>query len=407
MGHPGGHPAGASGGFRPGGGPEARAYEERTGIKAPRIVAWEITRSCNLSCVHCRAAAEFGAYPGELTLDQMKDVVDDICSISNPIFILTGGEPLLRPDIWDLADYITAKGGKPVVGTNATIIDDKCARLLHDHGISRISVSLDFPDAERHDRFRGEQGAFDAAVAGIKRTIAQGVEVQINTTVTRLNHELMGQMHDLAVSLGAVAFHPFLLVPTGRGESLRDIELSPQQYEDVLVWAYERQKTSPLHFKPTDAPQYYRILRQKSLEEGVAVTPERYGMEALTRGCLGGITFVFISHVGDVQPCGYFDKQLGNVVEQPFSRIWTESPVFDDLRHYDRLKGKCGACEYKKVCGGCRARALSATGDYLEEEPYCAYVPQAMRTGDSAPAAAPAPSGATAPCHVPPGCGGM
>ncbi len=134
-----------------------------------------------------------------------------------------------------------------------------------------------------------------------------------------------------------------------------------------------------MHFKPTDSPQYYRIAHQKSREEGSKVSAEQYGMEAMTRGCLGGITFCFISHVGDVQPCGYFDMQLGNVKERPFSEIWTDSPVFADLRDYSKLKGKCGACEYKGVCGGCRARALSATGDYMEEEPYCAYVPRALR----------------------------
>ena len=186
-------------------------------------------------------------------------------------------------------------------------------------------------------------------------------------------------MHDLAQDLGAVAFHPFLLVPTGRGEDLVHVELSPEEYEEVLLWAYGCQKTSPMHFKPTDAPQYYRIIRQQCALEGRQVTPQTYGMEAMTRGCLGGITFCFISHVGDIQPCGYFDMQLGNVKERPFSQIWTESPVFDDLRHYDRLKGKCGACEFKEYCGGCRARALAATGDYMAEEPYCAYVPEVLR----------------------------
>lgn len=364
--------------FIPGRSPQAAAYQQRTGIKAPRIVAWEITRSCNLSCAHCRAAAEFGSYPGELTFDQMKAVVDDICSISNPIFILTGGEPLMRPDVWDLADYIRAKGGKPVMGTNATLVTPDTARLMHDHGISRISVSLDFPDAKRHDRFRGQAGAFDQTVQGIRNALAAGVEVQVNTTVTRLNYQLVPEMHDLAEKLGAVAFHPFLLVPTGRGESLRDIELSPQQYEDVLRWVYEASKTSPLQLKPTDAPQYCRIARQCAAAEGTTPEKTARGGHPITRGCLGGITFCFISHVGDVQPCGYFDMQVGNVLQQPFSRIWTESPVFNDLRDYSKLKGKCGACEYKGICGGCRARALSATGDYLAQEPYCAYQPRSM-----------------------------
>ena len=379
-GHPGAHPGSAAGrGMRPGGGEAAQAYEARTGIKAPRIIAWEITRSCNLSCAHCRAAAEFGSYPGELSLDEIKAVIDDIASITNPIIIVTGGEPFMRPDIWEIIDYAREKGCMPVVGTNGTIITEDIAKKMAEHGITRMSVSLDFPDAERHDNFRGLDGSFDEAIRGIKLAQEQGVGVQINTTVTKQNADTLEAMHDLALSLDAEAFHPFLLVPTGRGENLRDIELSPEEYEEVLTWAYYKQKESPMHFKPTDSPQYYRIAHQKAREEGSKVSAEQYGMEAMTRGCLGGITFCFISHVGDVQPCGYFDMQLGNVKERPFSEIWTDSPVFNDLRDYSKLKGKCGACEYKGVCGGCRARALSATGDYMEEEPYCAYVPRALR----------------------------
>lgn len=388
--HGSGHPHGASHtgsakrSYRPGAGAAARAYEMRTGIKAPRIVAWEITRSCNLACAHCRAASEYGAYEGELSLDEAKALIDNITSITDPILILTGGEPLLRPDIWDIAAYARDAGAYPVIGTNATLIDDAAAKRMADLGIPRISVSLDFPTAEAHDGFRGQPGAFEGALRGIETARAHGVGVQVNTTITKMNWQLAEDMHDLAERVGAEAFHPFLLVPTGRGEDLVDVELSPEEYEEVLLWAYGKQKTSPLHFKPTDAPQYYRIIRQQSALEGRAVTAETYGMEAMTRGCLGGITFCFISHVGDVQPCGYFDMQLGNVRKMPFSEIWTTSPVFDDLRHYDRLKGKCGACEFKRVCGGCRARALAATGDYLEEEPYCAYVPRTLRkaTGD-------------------------
>jgi len=392
-GHPGGHPGGVAGGpgerqrhggarsvgFRPGGGPAAIAYKERTGIKAPRIIAWEITRSCNLSCVHCRAAAEFGHYSGELSLDQIKATIDDIVTISNPIIILTGGEPLMRPDIWEIVDYCHEKGAMPVIGTNATLITDEIAQKMADHGIPRISVSVDFPTAEGHDTFRGEPGCFDKTIEGIRIAKRHGVGVQINTTVTTRNAHLIEEIHDLAESLNVDAFHIFMLVPTGRGSEILAEELPPDEYEKVLAWAYERQKTSPLHFKPTDAPHYYRIIRQLAKAEGRKVTREEYGLDAMTRGCLGGITFCFISHVGDIQPCGYFDMQLGNVKEKPFSEIWTESKVFNDLRDYSLLKGKCGACEFKAVCGGCRARALEITGDYLEAEPYCVYEPPAWK----------------------------
>ncbi len=390
AGHP-GHLGGAGGerqrhggarsvGFRPGGGADALAYEERTGIKAPRIIAWEITRSCNLSCAHCRAASEFGHYAGELTLEEIKRVVDDIVTISNPIIILTGGEPLMRPDIWDIVDYCHERGAMPVIGTNATLITDEVAAAMAVHRIPRISVSIDFPTAEGHDAFRGQPGCFDQSVEGIRRAKRHGVGVQINTTVTKRNAHLLEEIHDLAEELGVDAFHIFMLVPTGRGSQLVDEELPPEEYERVLTWAYHRQKTSPLHFKPTDSPHYYRIIRQLAKAEGRKVTREEYGLDAMTRGCLAGITFGFISHTGDVQPCGYFDMQLGNVREQPFSTIWTESKVFNELRDYSLLKGKCGACEYKAVCGGCRARAFALTGDYLAEEPYCAYVPEGWQS---------------------------
>ncbi len=360
---------------RPGVGPAAQAFEERTGIKAPRIIAWEITRSCNLACAHCRAAAHCEPYPGELSIEECKAVIDDIASITNPILILTGGEPLMRSDIWDIIDYAHEKGLYPVIGTNGTLIDDECARKIAEHDISRVSVSLDFPNAEGQDAFRGQKGAFDQTIEGMRNLQAHGVGVQVNTTITKMNKELVKEIAERSLAEGAEAFHPFLLVPTGRGEDLVDVELTPEEYEEVLTWVYEYQKTSPMQVKPTDAPQYYRIQRQMCAHEQAAAGCGKAHGGHSTRGCLGGITFAFISHVGDVQPCGYFDMQLGNVKEIPFSKIWETSPVFDDLRHFERLEGKCGACEYKGVCGGCRARALAATGNYLAEEPYCAYVP--------------------------------
>ena len=389
VGHPGGHPGAHTGArpMRPGSGPAAQAFEARTGVKPPRIVAWEITRSCNLACAHCRASAHCEPYPGELSLDECKKLMDDIASITDPILILTGGEPLMRKDIWEIIDYAHELGMRPVIGTNGTLIDDEMAAKITAHGIPRVSVSLDFPDAVGQDAFRGKEGAFDETLAGIRNLRAHGVGVQVNTTVTKMNNHLVQEIHDLAKAEDAAAFHPFLLVPTGRGEDLVDVELTPEEYEEVLTWAYHCQKTSPMHFKPTDAPQYYRIMRQMAAAEGVKVTPQTHGMEAMTRGCLGGISFVFISHVGDVQPCGYFDMQLGNVKETPFPEIWEKSPVFNDLRDFSKLKGKCGACEYKGVCGGCRARALAATGDYLEQEPYCAYIPPKWKKMQAANAA--------------------
>ena len=334
-------------------------------MTGPKLVAWEVTRRCNLHCRHCRAGAVDEAYDGELSLDEAKTLVDDITSIAKPILILTGGEPLLCPWIWEIIPYAHARGLKPVIGTNATLIDEAMAARIAAAGVPRVSVSLDFPTAAAHDDFRGVKGAFSAALRGIAALRKAGVEVQINTTVTKLNRHLLPEIHELAVKLDVQALHPFLLVPTGRGADLASVELAATEYEETLRWVAETQQTSPLEFKPTDAPQYQRIVRQMGLEDC-----GRRG-----KGCLAGTGFCFVSHVGDVQPCGYFDLKLGNVRKRSFSAIWRESPVLEDLRHPERLKDKCGACEYKAVCGGCRARALARTGDYLAEEPYCAHVP--------------------------------
>jgi radical SAM protein with 4Fe4S-binding SPASM domain len=265
---------------------------------------------------------------------------------------------------------------------------------MKESGIPRISISIDFPTAELHDKFRGVPGAFDGAVRGVKTAIEAGVQVQINTTVTRLNVEYLDDMLALSEELGAVAFHPFLLVPTGRGKELGPEELPPEDYERTLNWVYDRQKTSNIFFKPTDAPHYHRIMRQRAKEDGIDLSelkmhPHSHAamagnvgkaghpgdLDSHSRGCLAGTGFCFISHVGHVQPCGYFDVVAGDLKEQPFSQIWRESPLFQDLRDVDKLKGKCGICEYRRVCGGCRARAYEVSGDYLAEEPYCVYEP--------------------------------
>ena len=186
------------------------------------------------------------------------------------------------------------------------------------------------------------------------------------------------QIMDLAVSLGAVAHHIFLLVPTGRGKYIVDQEISADQYEKTLNWFYDQRHKTPLQLKATCAPHYYRILRQRAKEDGEKVTFDTHGLDAVTRGCLGGIGFCFISHVGVVQPCGFLGLNCGDVKKTPFDQIWNNSKIFNDLRDYDKLEGKCGVCEYRKVCGGCRARAYEATGNYQAEEPLCSHQPFSM-----------------------------
>jgi heme b synthase len=344
-------------------------------------VAWEITRNCNLSCVHCRAAATNGPYSGELSTEACLHLVDGVAEAGNPIVILTGGEPLMRPDIFEVARYGTDKGLRMVMAPNGTLITPEKARQMADAGIQRISISLDGATRERHDAFRGVAGAFDGALQGIRHAREAGVEFQINTTITKANLAEIPLIQELAVELGAVAHHIFLLVPTGRGKYLLDAEIDAQEYEETLNWFYDQREVSPLQLKATCAPHYYRILRQRAKAEGKTVTFESHGLDAVTRGCLGGTGFCFISHRGRVQPCGFLDLDCGNVTETSFSDIWRGSEVFLALRDYDHLKGKCGACEYKRVCGGCRARAYEATGDHLAEEPLCSYQPLKTRQG--------------------------
>ncbi len=352
-----------------------------TNEAVPRLVAWEITRSCTFNCKHCRAAAEFGPYEGELTFEEIARVVDSIAAHYKPIIIVTGGEPMLRADLYDIVRYIKRLGLRPVLATCGTLLNEENARELMEAGIERISVSIDGPDPESHDAFRGAPGAFEATRKGLEAARRVGLPFQVNTTVTKMNMDLLEAILDLAVNLGAVAFHPFLLVPTGRGQELKDQLLNPIEYERVLIRIYELREKTAIPFKPTCAPHYYRIFRQRETARGRSVTPQTHGLDAMTRGCMGGISFAFISHVGKVQICGFLEEEAGDLRQThlDFHRIWQESKLFLELRDFDNYKGDCAVCEYRLWCGGCRARAFAITGDYLEEEPFCAYTPEAKR----------------------------
>ena len=341
-----------------------------------RLVAWEITRNCNLSCVHCRASATNGPYEGELDTATCLRLLDQIAEVGPAIVILTGGEPLLRPDIFEVAGYGTSKGLKMVMAPNGTLISKENAEKMASSGIKRISISLDGATREKHDLFRGVEGAFDGAFRGIANAKAAGIEFQINTTITQTNLDEIPKIQDLAIKLGAVAHHIFLLVPTGRGKYIADQAINAEEYEETLNWFYDQRENTPLQLKATCAPHYYRILRQRAKKDGKTVTFQTHGLDAVTRGCLGGTGFCFISHTGIVQPCGFLQLNCGDITQTSFPTIWNTSEVFLSLRNYDNLKGKCGKCEYRKVCGGCRARAFEAAGDYLAEEPLCLYQPQ-------------------------------
>lgn len=341
----------------------------------PRLVAWEVTRNCNLNCVHCRAAAGRGPYKGELDTDQCLRVLDQIEEVGKPIVILTGGEPLLREDVFDLALHGTRKGLRMVLATNGTLITDAVTERMRSSGIQRVSISLDGATEGQHDRFRKVPGAFKGAIEGIELLKKAHIEFQINTSITRHNVGQAEEMLRLAVRLGAKAHHIFLLVPTGRARDMIEQEIDAQEYEKLLHWFYSMRREVPIHLKATCAPHYYRVLRQEAHKRGEKVDYATYGLDAMTRGCLGGTSFCFISHVGMVQPCGYLELKCGDLNKATFRDIWENSEVFRSLRDFSAYKGKCGRCKYLRFCGGCRARAYEATGDFLAEEPLCIYQP--------------------------------
>ncbi len=335
-----------------------------TAIRVPtlRLLFWEATARCNLACIHCRRQ-DADVSTGELTTDQAKEMFDSAGRIvsSRPIIVFSGGEPLLRNDWEELAGY-ARRGGFPVaLATNGTLIDNQMARRVVSAGFTRVAVSLDGPDASTHDEFRGMEGVFDKAVAGIEHLRRLGQPVQVNVTVTSHNESRLDAMYELVRRLDVEALHIFLLVPVGCGLDIAETHiLSPRRYDEVLNWIYDH-RGGQVELKATCAPQYYRIAARRG------------GKAVGSRGCLCGISVVFVSHSGVVYPCGYLPVDCGNVRDRPLDEIWSASKVFGELRDFDKLTGRCGACQYKGICGGCRARAFAATGDYLSEEPGCTY----------------------------------
>ena len=349
----------------------AHDHAGRSGGQAhvPKLIAWEVTRSCMLACTHCRAAARAAPYEGELSTDECFRLLDNIAAFSKPIIILTGGEPMLRPDIYDIAAYGTKLGLRMVMAPCGALIDDESAAKILASGIGQISISLDGAAAASHDAFRGVDGAFDSALRGIEAAKRQGLGFQINTTITQVNLDELPDILDLAKRLGANVFNPFLLVPTGRGRELIDQEISPAQYEQTLRWLAEVQQQNDIPIRVTCAPHYQRIVRQMGVHKS--------GGHA-AKGCMGGQQFAFISHLGKVQICGFLEAEAGDLREADldFQKIWETSELFLQMRDLDGYHGRCGGCEFVRVCGGCRARAFALTGDYLGEEPFCTHQPK-------------------------------
>lgn len=366
----------------------------------PRLIFWESTVGCNLRCIHCRrvtVADELSQ--SDLSTREAKGLVGQIAGFARPIFVLSGGEPLMRPDILDIAAHAHESDLIVALATNATMIDLSLAREIKAAGIRRVSVSLDGADQETHDQFRG-QGAFDLAMNGIRALRSHDVPFQINSTVAQHNIDQMPVTLELAKEIGAVGLHLFLLVPVGCGvEIAEDKQISPAQYEQVLHWLYDAEVSGGIELKATCAPHYFRITHQRRAEErrqGVnrplpasherqrrAGHPKnkpgggpRHPMNAMTKGCLAGTGVCFVSHRGEVFPCGYLPLPAGDIRRTPLQQIWEQSTLFQELRDPEKLEGKCGRCEFLNVCSGCRARAYGMTGSYLGEEPFCTYQPR-------------------------------
>ena len=326
-----------------------------------RLLFWESTTRCNLACRHCRRL-DTQANSDDLTPGEFRDVMESAATLGRPIVVFSGGEPLLRNDWEPLAVHATRLGLPAAMATNGTLIDDPLADRIAAARFHRVSVSLDGADAVTHDAFRGVDGAFRAALDGIGRLRNRHVPLQINATVAAHNVHQLDALYALAQTLEAAALHLFLLVPVGCGAQIGPrLQLPPDQYEQVLLWICRRRQAAgpkPPQLKATCAPHYHRVATQQ-------------GLAPRGRGCLCGSSVVFVSHQGEVFPCGYLPVSCGSVRQQSLADIWRTSIVLAQVRDPQRLEGACGACNYKAVCGGCRARAYAAGGNYLVQEPSC------------------------------------
>ncbi|HXX56476.1 MAG TPA: radical SAM protein [Thermodesulfovibrionales bacterium] len=348
----------------------------------PKWIAWEITRRCNLKCVHCRSSSEMEVkgHP-DFSTEEAFRMLDDIAGYAQPVMVLSGGEPLMRRDVFEIAKYGTEKGLRMCLATNGTLINQELCGKIKDSGIRIVSLSLDGSTEEVHDNFRNEKGAFSGILNAARLFKENSIEFIINSSFTKRNQEEIPKVYKLAKKLGATAWYMFMIVPTGRGEDIMNELISKEEYEDILEWHYEMEKDeADMLVRPTCAPHYYRVVLQKAKEEGVKF--ERRTLKFSTggaKGCLAGQLICLINVDGDVLPCSYFPKSAGNMREHSFQEIWENSELFRELRDFKKYKGRCGSCEYINVCGGCRARSYSVYGDYLEEEPFCGYTPVKMQ----------------------------
>ena len=343
--------------------------------QAPMLVIWEATQACDLACVHCRASAQSERNPKELTTEQGYRLLDEIRSFGEPLMVFTGGDPLKRPDLYDLIRYSVKIGLRTNVTPSATpLLTKEAIDGFKAAGITRMAISLDGPDAASHDDFRGVPGTFDRAMFALEYARDIGLDTQLQTTVTQRNRARLPEMAQIAKDVRTRMWSLFFLIVTGRaGES---DDLTAPEYEEVFEFMYELSKTAPFGVKTTEAMHYRRYVAQRiKAEHGVTENENAKGVAWRTAGVSDGKGFVFVSHQGEIFPSGFLPLSGGNVLDQSLTDVYRNSDLFRTLRDTTQREGKCGICEYQKICGGSRSRAFALTGDYLAEDPRCTYQP--------------------------------
>lgn len=350
----------------------------------PFIVFWEVTRACALACRHCRADAQPRRHPRELTTAEGYDLIDQVADMGNPVLILTGGDPLMRPDLFLFIRHALGKGLRVSLAPSATrLVTREALKRLKKAGLARISFSLDGSTASVHDAFRGTPGSFQRTLECLRSAQETGLSLQVNTTVCRHNLQDLPAIAAMVAQLPAVTWDVFFLVPTGRGQA-EDL-ISPEEHEALFHWLYDLSLQATFDIKTTAAQHYRRVVLQRQEQDGgsstARATPGFHRSEdsigRSSKGVNDGNGCVFVSHIGDIHPSGFLPLKVANIREQPLARVYRESPLFQALRDPARLKGKCGLCSYNRVCGGSRARAYALTGDPLAAEPCCIYQPEA------------------------------
>jgi len=352
---------------------------------APFMVVWDFTKQCNLKCKHCYANATPYPAPDELTLEEKLNVVDQLDEAGVAAISFSGGEPLMNKDFWKVAEYAASKGFYISIATNGTLITENIAKRLKETGIRYVEVSLDGPNSEIHDEFRGVKNAFERAVRGIKNARDAGLSTGIATTITHYNLDILPEMIELARKLMVDRFIVFNFIPTGRGKEIVKEDLSPIEREKLMKYLYDEWEKGKMQIFST-CPAYARIsitAMDKGTGDKVSPThfaemeiPAEFGgaAKALTEfigGCGAGRIYCSIEHNGDIQPCVFLPIKVGNVLKDGFTNVWKNSEVFNKLRDRDAENYACHTCSFRYVCGGCRARAYAYYGDILSPDPGC------------------------------------